>query len=534
MNISREKIRVCFTMAKIGEIIDRYRIDEVIKQGGMSRVYKVMDLKLNTVWAMKEISIKDNDETVGLIESGIIKSAKHPSLPRITDIVRTEESYCIVMDYIEGTDLEDYVKRSGGLSEEETVFIGKEILKSLDYLHSRKQKIIYRDLKPSNVMITKNKEIKLIDFGISMREDEECIEGFLSRSFASPEQIAGGVTDERSDIYSLGVTLKFLLKKEPSLGFDMFLNKCTQKEPSERYQSARQALKAIDASVKLTDKQIKEMSRTVQRSIFAMIMLFLSVSGIFLSEIYKKNISLIEYEELIRNATENYDREVRITSLKSLLEKDPNEKWYLKLFDEIKADSVLSYEEASDLEMMLEKDAAILKEKGEYTTVSKELGRMYLFYFEDSDNEFEKYIRAARWFDENVRNGGSAYAYSETAHFLSDIQSMILEGRDGGMYKDYFFGLKKILTDDMTKEPTVRIKIMSLATDSILAYGTDFLREGILIEEMNEMLDEIDVFLSNEKDFGNEYENAKSDLRERIKKAREELVYIEGRSETIH
>ena len=78
-------------MIKNGETIDRYKIIELIKQGGMSRVYKVKDLKLNTIWAMKEISINGNDETVGLIETGIIKNARHPSLPRIVDIVRTDD-----------------------------------------------------------------------------------------------------------------------------------------------------------------------------------------------------------------------------------------------------------------------------------------------------------------------------------------------------------------------------------------------------------------------------------------------------------
>lgn len=514
-------------MIKNGETIDRYKIIELIKQGGMSRVYKVKDLKLNTIWAMKEISINGNDETVGLIETGIIKNARHPSLPRIVDIVRTDDSYCLLMDYIEGMNLEDYSKKAGGLSEDETVYIGKKILEVLDYLHNGQQKIIYRDLKPSNVMITPDKEIKLIDFGISRAEDEEIYMGYGSRNFASSEQLLGKSTDERSDIYSLGATLKFVMKNEPSIGFGIFLNKCTSNNPNERYQSAKEALEALDDSKKITAQKIIEMKRLIQKNIFCFIMFFLSLSGIFLSEYYKKKINRERYELLVKGAIESYDSNERIKYLKILIEREPTEEWYMKLFDEIKRDYEFSDEEAKEIEDMIKRDSNRLKENKAYIAVTEELGRMYVFYYGSEENEYEKYLRASNWFDENVKNGGDAKTYFETTRFLSNIQSMILEGRDAGMYKQYFYGLKKLLQELKDEEPTVESKILTLAADSVIAYGSDFLREGITVKEMNEMLDSIEKYTSIEEDQGKELENAKIMLKERIEKAREELSYIE-------
>ena len=105
---------------------------------------------------------------------------------------------------------------------------------------------------------------------------------------------------------------------------------------------------------------------------------------------------------------------------------------------------------------------------------------------------------------------------------------MILAGRDAGMYKQYFYGLKKLLPELKDEEPTVESKILTLTADSVIAYGSDFLREGITVKEMNEMLDSIEEYTSVEEDQGKELENAKIMLKERIEKAREELSYIEA------
>ena len=151
-------------MVKNGELIGRYRVESIIGSGGMSRVYKVKDMRVGTYLAMKEILLKDATFlNAGYAEAFVLKNVNHPALPRIVDILRTENSYCVVMDLIDGLNLEEYVKKYGGFSESEAIKIGNTILDCLIFLHSKK--IRYRDLKPSNIMLTNNNEIKLIDFG---------------------------------------------------------------------------------------------------------------------------------------------------------------------------------------------------------------------------------------------------------------------------------------------------------------------------------------------------------------------------------
>ena len=258
-------------MIKKGELIGRYRVEERIGTGGMSRVYKVKDMRVGTFLAMKEIIIKnDSFMNAGYAEAFVLKNVNHPVLPRIVDIIRTEDSYCVVMDYIEGCNLEEYVKIHGGFNEGEVIKTGAVILESLVFLHSKN--ILYRDLKPSNIMITKNGEIKLIDFGISSSRDEEKNENKMaSKCFAPPEQLAGKEVGETGDIYALGATLKYILKNEPSPGMICFLNKCLKAEPGERYKSANAALKALKRIKTFNEGEVKRLKRIVSKNIFFLI-----------------------------------------------------------------------------------------------------------------------------------------------------------------------------------------------------------------------------------------------------------------------
>ena len=150
-------------MIKTGELIGRYRVEEEIGNGGMSKVYKVKDMRVGTFLAMKEIIIKnDCFLNAGYAEAFVLKNVTHPALPRISDIIRSENSYCVVMDFIDGCNLEEYVKNHGGFSESEVIKIGETILDCLVFLHSKK--ILYRDLKPSNIMLAKNGAAPRIPF----------------------------------------------------------------------------------------------------------------------------------------------------------------------------------------------------------------------------------------------------------------------------------------------------------------------------------------------------------------------------------
>lgn len=208
-------------MLEIGSVIDgKYKILNKIGQGGMSVVYLAMVEKANKQWAVKEIR-KDggqDEETVrrGLeAEIKLLRRLKHPGLPSIADIIDSDDTFLIVMDYIEGITLKEALKEYGALDQQKVIDWAKQLCEVLGYLHSRVPPVIYRDMKPSNIMLKPDGQIVLIDFGTAREFKVENVEDTVclgTRGYAAPEQFGGcGQTDERTDIYCLGATLYHLL-----------------------------------------------------------------------------------------------------------------------------------------------------------------------------------------------------------------------------------------------------------------------------------------------------------------------------------
>ncbi|MBI6038176.1 serine/threonine-protein kinase [Clostridium perfringens] len=201
----------------------RYKLVEKIGEGGMGFVYKAEDLRLRGyVVAIKEIKLdsiaKNRREKVIQNfenEAGILIKLRHNAIPRVLDFFCLNNDKCyIVMDFIYGQTLEDVILSRGKIPEKEVKEWFYQIADVIKYLHSREPKIIFRDLKPSNVMLTSDNEIKLIDFGIARTfKDEKSSDTtyYVSQGFSPPEQYGTGQSDERSDIYSLGALMYSLL-----------------------------------------------------------------------------------------------------------------------------------------------------------------------------------------------------------------------------------------------------------------------------------------------------------------------------------
>ena len=165
-------------MTEIGTVLEgKYEIVKEIGRGGMSVVYLAMDMRLRKNWAVKEIKKQGrdkNDEIAVnslLTEANLMKRFNHPALPRIVDIIDNGTTIYVVMDYIEGQSLDVVLKEFGVQSEEDVIKWAKQICAALSYLHSQKTPVIYRDMKPSNLMLDDG-NIKIIDFGIA-REYKE-------------------------------------------------------------------------------------------------------------------------------------------------------------------------------------------------------------------------------------------------------------------------------------------------------------------------------------------------------------------------
>lgn len=200
----------------------RYIIVKTIGRGGMGAVYLALDTRLNHMpVAIKEMSTQavEGDLQAAIAafqkEASLLISLRHPALPVIRDFFsRSENRWYLVMDYIEGRNLREIVDQRGPVPETEVLDWAEQLCNILDYLHSQSPPIIFRDLKPSNIMLTPQGQIKLIDFGIArhFRQGSTAdTSAYGSHGFAPPEQYGQNQTDSRADIYALGATLHYLL-----------------------------------------------------------------------------------------------------------------------------------------------------------------------------------------------------------------------------------------------------------------------------------------------------------------------------------
>lgn len=273
-------------MTRVGTVLGgKYEILKKIGQGGMSIVYVAMDTRLNKQWAVKEIKQNPKQDTRTLLkglqmEANILKMVDHPVLPRIVDIINYNGTVFVVMDYIEGRPLSEVLKLEGAQPQEKVIEWAKDLCSALDYLHSMDPPIIYRDMKPSNIMLKPDGKVKLIDFGTAKEFDVESLADTTAlgtRGYAAPEQFGDargrGIhkTDARTDIYSLGATLYHVLTGknpseppyvikpirdwDPSLssGLEKIINKCTMPNPEDRYQSCTELIYDLEHYEELDD-----------------------------------------------------------------------------------------------------------------------------------------------------------------------------------------------------------------------------------------------------------------------------------------
>lgn len=294
-------------MTEIGTVIDgKYEILKEIGHGGMSTVYLAMDKRLNKQWAVKEIRKKGsgkNDEIVVnslLAEANLMKRLDHPALPRIVDIIDNGITIYVVMDYIEGESLDKILSEYGAQPEERVVEWAKQLCDALSYLHSQKPPIIYRDMKPANVMLKPEGNIKIIDFGIAREYKEQNLSDTTvlgTKGYAPPEQYSGQ-TDPRSDIFALGMTMHHLLtgidprngepyapvrqwNPELSEGIEIIIDRCVEPAAENRYQSCSDLLYDLEHPELITKGfKKKQKSKLISFIVALSLSIVLAITGV--------------------------------------------------------------------------------------------------------------------------------------------------------------------------------------------------------------------------------------------------------------
>ncbi len=253
----------------------RYRIVEILGQGGMGSVYRAVDENLGVEVAVKEnLFTTDEYSRQFRLEAVILANLRHPNLPRVSNhFVVGEQGQYLVMDFIEGEDLRQRMERLGMISEDDAVQIGGAMCDALAYLHTRKPSILHRDLKPGNVKITPDGHIFLVDFGLAkvVQGTQVTTTGAraMTPGYSPPEQYGTARTDPRTDIYSLGATLYAALcgiipedglaramdnaqltplrRRNPKISRRLAaaIEKAMAVDPTDRYQTAEEFKKAL-------------------------------------------------------------------------------------------------------------------------------------------------------------------------------------------------------------------------------------------------------------------------------------------------
>lgn len=479
-------------MIEIGSVIDnKYKILAVIGHGGMSTVYLAMNERANKQWAIKEIRKDKSSEAVRKSienEISIMKKLNHPYLPSIIDVIDYMDSFLIVMDYVQGNTLLQLLREYGKASIEDVVDWCSQLCDVLGYLHSREPAVIYRDIKPGNIMLKPDGTIALIDFGIAREykyenyEDTTCLGTY---GYAAPEQFGGlGQTDGRTDIYSLGMTAWHLLtginpceavcdisdirKVRPDIteGMANILIKCTQKNPDDRYDNCDELLYDLNNYDKL-DHRYKR--NQIIKLVIIIICACISIGSIvyagivrekllnYVGDTYTETMQKIEETDSVEEKVDMYDMAIMVNPT--------DESAYLELLNGVYLkDDILSLNEDEELRSILISNVNgqtcldQLKSNSEgYARFAYELGIAYFYCYEDQGNRAfaSKWLMAAldsEYLTEQQRRR------TEILYKLSEINNIGTTDKMGDNkygYAEYWEDLSYLIQGDIANEDNV-------------------------------------------------------------------------------
>ena len=566
-------------MLEIGSLVDgKYKILSKVGQGGMSVVYMAINEKANKTWAVKEVR-KDgvlDFEAVkqGLVaETDILKKLSHPNLPSIIDVIDNDDSFIIIMDYIQGNSLNKALKEYGAQPQEYVIEWAKQLCDVLGYLHSRKPPIIYRDMKPSNIMLKPDGNVTLIDFGTAREFKEKNLADTTclgTVGYAAPEQFGGmGQTDARTDIYCLGATLYHLVtgcnpseppyemkpirEINPSLssGLERIILKCTQRNPEDRYQSAAELMYALDHYEEIDDKYRKKQKKKLLSFILTLSMAVIFAVGGLTFNIVASNKATDTYQNLISEAakTSDYDEKIKLyEECIAIPDKGGEKEAYLGLIQAYKDnDSVFTVDEAKQLEKLITNNkSALIQDPESYTEICFETAKLFWYYYnygDGSDNQVTKAKSSIEWFEDGLDNApddyeniGMAIVYANVGIFYRDITTAITEASDKGKYQPLFENLSELIDTvamDDNETEIVRLELLELSRSAIQQYATKFKNDGISQTELDSMLDNIEVIAKSIDTTTDLTDEKKASITEFIGEAREavELAYGTNKGE---
>ncbi len=548
-------------MAEVGTIIEgKYEILKLIGKGGMSKVYLAMDQNLNKQWAVKEIEKKardKNNEVViqsAMAEANMMKRLDHPSLPRIVDIIDKTDVIYVVMDYIEGEPLSNVLNKKGAQPQETVIQWAKDLCMVLDYLHTQNPPIIYRDMKPANIMLQPNGNIKLIDFGIAREYKEQNLADTISlgtKGYAAPEQFGGkGQTDPRTDVYCLGVTLYHLLTGqnpcEPpyeiypirywnpqlSSGLEHIVMKCTQLNPEDRYQSCAELLYALNHYDEMDESYRRGQKKKLNYFLGVVIASMLSLTVGITFQVLKSSVNNNDYENNILQAEKSVTVEDKINYYTKAMDIKPEAlEAYFGIIEAFKDDAAFSTVEEEILKKYVNANISTLQSNSDYADLAFEMGKLYWYYYdygktESYDNQITRMKSAVQWFEDVCNYGREdgdyylmAQMYRDIGQFNRDITLNVQEASDKGTYAPYWENLNVLvetIENSSEENEIVNLEVYKLTITSIETYARKFKADEITQDAMNMLLEQVEKGTKSTSTTTDKTEQMKDAILERV------------------
>lgn len=530
-------------------ILDNYQVTKVITSGrGMSDVYQVTDLTMNKDWIVKQIHrpssfvnltlkerrVRELEYNSLMHESNLMSKLQHPSIPRITKRVEDDNNVFLVMDYIPGDDLNSLLN-TNKLTEETAVAICLKLARVLSYLHNLQNKIVYRDIKPANVILH-GEQVFLIDFGIAeviTPNHKYPANALGTPGYVPPEQedINQPLTPQ-SDIYAFGVLLyqlvtgvspiakhrfvdsdgvtreefvqpqggKFdLLKVDKSLssGIAHVIAKCTEPDLSKRYSD----MYAVMADL----KNYHEFDNSVRKEYRRKVRTVRTVTSVGIATILLSAVPFfLNYQE----SSNEFSTAVAVARSSGLLQdyinasslKPSDMSLYFGMLDSIKSDGVFTPEEEREFLSAVNPHISTIQGSDEYAEFAYQVGSTYWFYYVGAD-ETTPYTLSVEWLrdavelDYNPTEGISPKSMLAVGEFYKTVSSRIRSDSDVGMYAGFWDSLSSI---DMSSEPDiVRTRVYMVYSDLINTYSYKLSQDGVSKAQVQDVVVEISDYVSS-------------------------------------
>lgn len=539
-------------MLEVGSVVDRkYKILSEVGHGGMSVVYLAINERANKTWAIKEVR-KDGSNNFEVVKQGLIaeteilKKLNHKYLPSIIDVIDREDSFLIVMDYIEGKSLEKILEHNGAQDKATVIEWAKQLCEVLEYLHTRTPPIIYRDMKPANVMLRPDGTVCLIDFGTAREHKDYSLQDTTylgTRGYAAPEQFGGmGQTDARTDVYNLGATIyhlltgyspaqtQFVIRPLGELnpyyagsGIEAIVAKCCKPEQGDRYQSCAELLYELEHEEDGSQAAIRKRNRQWGAFIACIVAFFLTAVGAVGFKVAASNASNQSYDYYVDMAAgADSDLATSKANFQKAMDLQPsNPDAYEQILEYIKNDSKFTQEEKVMLDSCIKNtngglqtnlDMLQARNPQAYDQFIYNLGYQYYFFYTGSDrrrlaaNEFSKVLDSTYLSSSEIALADSLYTIGSAA--LDDPRSDFT-------YRNFWDKMVELTDGDLNvklQNPNTAVDLYKEMVYQIYTNTNNFKAYGVTREEMDEQLEKVDEGLNQLTDnFSMEYLIEQSD-----------------------